>query len=369
MDQDFFVSSVDRLDGLIDLDFERTRDQSSASMSFFLDSTIDIDGNPLGITTTNFDQNQFWFEIILDGSRLEDRSYLRYAFLHEYGHTLGLEHPFDHGDGDSFGGRDPWTSSVFPEDTVMAYRSPLSGQWPQWFSASDIRALVETWGLEDDQRGSYLFSSTLTGQPLMIGDPTVAKNEVASGRFVLEQFKPCQLEIYGGSGEDELHGLTPVGGGWTDEWFYSGAGNDLIFGGGGRDQLLGGQGDDILRAGHGQDVCEGGSGNDQLYGGGGRNTLIPGAGEDSLFVLSDHVSHGELSGRIHGGTLADVLLGIESEDRITILGCSSEELKVVALQEGFGIEARGVLEAIIPDSGLNEIDIASITSGDNSRWF
>ena len=49
----------------------------------------------------------------------------------------------------------------------------------------------------------------------MIGDSTVAKNEVASGRFVLEQFKPYQLEIYGGSGEDELHGLTPVGGGWT----------------------------------------------------------------------------------------------------------------------------------------------------------
>ena len=66
-----------------------------------------------------------------------------------------FKRPFDHGDGDSFGGRDPWTSSVFPEDTVMAYRSPLSGQWPQWFSASDIRALVETWGLEDGEEVIY----------------------------------------------------------------------------------------------------------------------------------------------------------------------------------------------------------------------
>ena len=69
-------------------------------------------------------------------------------------------------------------------------------------------------------------------------------------------------------------------------------------------------------------------------------SLIPGAGQDSLFVLSDHVSHGELSGRNHGGALADVLLGVESDDRITILGCSSEELKVVVLQEGFGIEIK-----------------------------
>ena len=102
VDQDFFVSCVDRLDGLIDLDFERTRDQSSASMSFFLDSKIDIDGNTGGKTTTNFEQNHFGVESILDGRRVEDRSYLRYAFLHEYGHTLGLEHPFDHGDGDSW---------------------------------------------------------------------------------------------------------------------------------------------------------------------------------------------------------------------------------------------------------------------------
>ena len=95
-----------------------------------------------GITTTNFDQNKQWFEIILDGSKLlDDQSYLRYASLHEYGHTLGLEHPFDDSDGDSVGGTNPWMSSVFPEDTVMAYRRPLSGQWPQWFSASDIRAM------------------------------------------------------------------------------------------------------------------------------------------------------------------------------------------------------------------------------------
>ena len=104
----------------------------------------------------------------------------------------------------------------------MAYRNPLSGQWPQWFSPSDIRALVQTWGLEDDQRGSYQLSIATSGQPLMIGDPVTAKQQIASGNVVLEGFKPCQSEIYGSSDHDELYGLSPAGGGWTDEWFYVG---------------------------------------------------------------------------------------------------------------------------------------------------
>ena len=353
-DEDFFVASMMRLDNLIDLDFERTTHQYAASARYFLDSKIDIDGNPLALTMTNSDQNQRWFEVLLDGERLVDEAYRRYAFLHEFGHTLGLEHPFDHSDGDSVGGTNPWTSSIFPEQTVMAYRAPLSGQWPQWFSGSDIRALVETWGLENDQRGTYQLSLTSSGQPLMIEDPVTAKQIISSGFVVLEEFMPCQLEVVGTADDDELIGTIPADAGWTHEWFYGGLGNDIILGGGGRDQLLGGFGDDILRAGNGQDVLVGDMGNDQLYGGGGRNTLLPGDGQDSLFVLSDHVSHGDLAGRHHDGSLADILLGIESDDRITILGCRSDELEVVALDEGYGIQAQGVLEAIILESEVTQ---------------
>ena len=161
----------------------------------------------------------------------------------------------------------------------------------------------------------------------MIGDPTTAKHKIESDNFVLAEFKPCQREMFGSSADDELSGLIPAEGGWTDEWFYVGEGDDLVLGGGGRDQLLGGFGDDTLRGGHGQDVIEAGAGHDQLYGGGGRNTLLGGTGQDSIYVLSDHVSHGELEGRNHNGVLADVLLGVERDDRITILGCSTDELE------------------------------------------
>ena len=62
-------------------------------------------------------------------------------------------------------------------------------------------------------------------------------------------------------------------------------------------------------------------------------------------------------------------MGIESDDRITILGCSTEELNVVALEDGYGIQAQGVLEAIILDSEVGEVEIVSMLSGDESRWF
>lgn len=369
-DEEFLVSTINRLDNLIDLDFERTWDHSAAVSRYFLDSKIDVEGDPLGIVATNSDQNKLWFEILLDGERLIDHThYRRYASLHEYGHTLGLEHPFNNLDGDSVGGTNPWTSTIFPEDTVMAYRNPSTGHWPQWFSSSDIRALVDTWGLEDDKRGSYQLSMALSGHSLMIGDPTTAKQKIASGSVVLESFKTSQRAAYGSPADDVLHGISPSEGGWTDEWFYAGEGNDLILGGGGRDQLLGGFGDDTLRGGHGQDVIEGCFGDDQLYGGGGRNTLLPGEGQDSLFVLSDYVSHGDLEGRRHNGSLADVLLGVEHDDRITILGCATDDLNVVELEHGYGIHAHGVLEAVIMDSEISKSEIIDILSGDSTRWF
>ena len=368
-DEAYLVSALQRLDRLIDLDFERTSNNSAAGVRYYHDSVFEIEGNPLGITVATGGPAERWFEVLLDGSRLTDQAYLHYAAIHEFGHTLGLEHPFDADDGDSFGGTDPWSNTVYPEDTVMAYRNPLTGSWPQWFSGSDIRALVETWGLEDDQWGSYQLERTNSGQVLLLGDPATASQVVSEGSFQLVDFQACQRVQYGGEDDDVLIGVAPFAGGWMDEWFDGGDGADLITAGGGRDQLLGGGGDDTLRGGHGQDALEGGAGNDQLYGGGGRNTLIPGSGADQLFVLSDQVSHGDPAGRAHGGSLADVVVGLESEDRLTILGCSSDQLQCVALEDGLGVMAQGALEVVVLDSSLSVTQLAGLVSGDPTRWF
>ena len=203
-DDIFLDSSIARLDSLIDLDFERTWNSSESCSLLFLDSKFEIGGSVLGVAVTNIEKHRQWFEIVLDGSALVDEEYRRYVYLHEYGHTLGLEHPFEESDGDSEGGNNPWTSSIFPEDTVMAYRNPLNQKWPHWFSDNDIRALVKIWGLEDDQSGSYQLISQTTGRDLMIGDPTIAERDIISGKVKLEGFKTSEREVFGSSDDDKL---------------------------------------------------------------------------------------------------------------------------------------------------------------------
>ena len=89
------------------------------------------------------------WELYLNYPALDtDEPYRRYALIHEFGHSLGLEHPFEARDGDVFNGStDPW-SSAYPEDTVMAYRHPRSESWPEFFSDNDLNALIEVWGAE-----------------------------------------------------------------------------------------------------------------------------------------------------------------------------------------------------------------------------
>ena len=64
-------------------------------------------------------------------------------YIHELGHVLGLEHPWEKRDGD-------WavdSSSAPTEDTVMRWTTKKNnGQVYTWFTAIDINALTEIWG-------------------------------------------------------------------------------------------------------------------------------------------------------------------------------------------------------------------------------
>jgi len=152
---DYFFHSVEALDQQIVLDFRFIDSPQEADLRIYFDTSIDIPDSSseiLGLALPNQIEGQapFW-EIMLNKPAFSDNvNYLKYALLHELGHTLGLEHPFDPSDGDVFGSTSPWDgNSALPSETVMAYRSPLFGLWSNAFTDNDLRALKLIWGDEN----------------------------------------------------------------------------------------------------------------------------------------------------------------------------------------------------------------------------
>ena len=256
-DQDYFNAMVRRLDSIIDLDFTQVDNPLSADVDLYYDTEIDLGGGgiTLGLATTS---GVGGWELYLNYPALDnDEPYRRYALIHEFGHSLGLEHPFEARDGDVFNGStDPW-SSAYPEDTVMAYRSPRSESWPEFFSDNDLHALIEVWGAE----ARYLSEN----------DDDVVGNDY---RDVL----------LGDGGNDELRGLS------KSDLLNGGLGDDRLLGGPGSDQIFGGSGSDVIHGGWGHDEIRPGSGDDLVRGGYGSDLFVIGSGDDVIedFRVADH---------------------------------------------------------------------------------
>ena len=256
-DQDYFNAMVRRLDSIIDLDFTQVDNPLSADVDLYYDTEIDLGGGgiTLGLATTS---GVGGWELYLNYPALDnDEPYRRYALIHEFGHSLGLEHPFESRDGDVFNGStDPW-SSAHPEDTVMAYRSPRSESWPEFFSDNDLNALIEVWGAE----ARYLSEN----------DDVVVGNAY---RDVL----------FGDGGNDELRGLS------KSDLLNGGLGDDRLLGGPGSDQIFGGSGSDVIHGGWGHDEIRPGSGDDRVRGGYGSDLFVIGSGDDVIedFRVADH---------------------------------------------------------------------------------
>ena len=244
-DQDYFNAMVRRLDSIIDLDFRHVDNILSSDVKIYYDTKIDLGGGDitLGLAVTS---GVGGWELYMNYSALDDdKSYRRYALIHEFGHSLGLEHTFEAGDGDVFNGiTDPW-SSAYPEDTVMAYLGPKTGFWPYFFSRNDLNALIEVWGAE--------------AHCLSENDDIVVGNVY---RDVL----------FANAGNDELRGLQ------KNDFLHGGIGEDYLFGGPGADHLFGGSGNDVLRGGWGHDEIRPGTGDDRMRGGYGSDLFVLGSG-------------------------------------------------------------------------------------------
>ena len=199
----FLTASIERLDAEINLDFRLVQDPALADVRFYLDREInlgDSGGVTLGIALLNdTPQRDFW-EVMLNTPAFNDESdYFYFSALHELGHTLGLEHPFDSSDGDVFVSANS-SLSAYPEETLMAYRSPWADQWPTWFSNNDLAALKAIWGEAPgaDTQPPVLFQKLIgtSSDDALIGG--------SGSDLILGDFGNDTLT--GGPGADELWG-------------------------------------------------------------------------------------------------------------------------------------------------------------------
>jgi len=159
----------------------------------------------------------------------------------------------------------------------------------------------------------------------------------------------------------------------------------ILQGGNGDDQLQGkagwdifdaGDGNDFIRAGNGRDIISGGAGRDELHGDFGWNTYRSEKDgvSDLIAVKSDHYLVNWIYGKAGNspnGEKADIIEGLDSIDKIKIIGVDTREITFAANVSakgvtGIGIYGKGILEALYTGGDLSVAQITQMTSGDAS---
>ncbi len=261
--------------------------------------------------------------------------YAYYTFLHEIGHTLGLEHPHENYDNDVMS-----LSIDALKYSIMSYRDyvgdDIDGVGENFFPTTpmlyDVLALQALYGANWNYRsgndtyswapGAKVYETIWDGGGIdtlsaanqirdvelhltsgvfsKIGSPMwdehawVRDNLVIAFNATIENATGSNYDdsifgsaagnvLVGGAGNDTMRGSE-----WADrdavdhDTMYGGGGGDFMAGHNGNDVMHGEEGNDFVIGDGGNDILSGGNGNDMLNGGPGNDILMGGLGNDTL---------------------------------------------------------------------------------------
>jgi hypothetical protein len=134
----FVKQMVKETDKMLDIKFKFRKKAEKADIRFYQKDQVYPGHNYAGYA--QYHNNSHWEVSVKKDYYDAAKSWI---LLHEFGHTLGLEHPFDNYDGDYYVTTNPAGNGATTNDTVMAYR--VDGSYPSTWRTADLDTLTGIW--------------------------------------------------------------------------------------------------------------------------------------------------------------------------------------------------------------------------------